>query len=152
ASILGTLVAFVAARFRHSNLVSIVVYMFALIAFIGLSFTTGDSGEEMVNMSRALTDNVNSVYPLAELYTKAVCDVDFIALAGFLLISLTAFFVYSYIIGKVFKKINSAVMTGRYRANYKLGELKTSTPVKALFLKEIKRYFSSTGYVLNTGF
>jgi ABC-2 type transport system permease protein len=32
-----------------------------------------------------------------------------------------------------------------------MGELRTSTPLKALYVKEIKRYFSSPLYVLNTG-
>ena len=43
-------------------------------------------------------------------------------------------------------------MTGRYKADYKMGELKTSSPLKSLFKKELKRYFASNVYVMNTGF
>ncbi len=152
ASVLGTLVAFAASRFRHSNLVSILVSVLALVSFIGLfSLTSGNSGEEMINISKQLTKQVNSIYPLADLYTKAVFHRDSMAMIGFLLISLGSFFLYSYLIGKVFRKLNSVVMAGRYRTKFKMGELKTATPLKALFRKEIKRYFSSPIYVLNTG-
>ena len=47
--------------------------------------------------------------------------------------------------------MNSLVMSGGYRTKFKMGELKTATPLKALFSKELKRYFSSPIYVLNTG-
>ena len=152
ASVLGTLVAFASARFRHSNLVSILVSILALVSFIGFfSFGAGNSGEEMINISKQLTEQVYSTYPLADLYTKAVMKGDYMALIGFLLISLVAFLLYSYFIGKLFRKLNSLVMTGRYRTAFKMGELKTATPLKALFRKEIKRYFSSPIYVLNTG-
>lgn len=151
ASVLGTLVTYVATRFRHTNLVSIIISVAVLAAIIGLSFMTKGSGQEMVNISRTLTEQTNAIYPLAELYTKAVCNADLIAFMKFILISLAAFILYSYIIGKVFRKMNSVVMAGNYRANFKMGELRTSTPLKALYVKELKRYFSSPLYVLNTG-
>ena len=103
-------------------------------------------------MTKALSDQVNSIYPLSSFYTKAVCDADFLALSIFLGISLLSFLLYSLMIGKVFKKINSSLMAGSYRVNYQMGELKQSSPLKALYKKELKRYFSSALYVLNTGF
>jgi ABC-2 type transport system permease protein len=151
ASVLGTLVTYVASRFRHTSLVSIIISLGVIAAVVGLSFMTKGSGQEMVNIGRNLTEQTNSIYPLAELYTKAVCYKDLIAFAQFILISLAAFVLYSYIIGKMFRKMNSAVMAGTYRTNFKMGELRTSTPLKALYVKELKRYFSSPLYVLNTG-
>lgn len=152
ASVLGTLIALVSVRFRRSNLVSILVSMVVLVSILALSFMIGDSSEDMANISMVLTKKVNNTYPLADLYTKAVCNGDIVALAVFFLISLGAFFVFSYIIGKLFRSLNSAAMTGSYRKNFKLKGIKTSTPLKALFVKEIKRYIASPNYVLNTGF
>ncbi len=151
ASVLGTLVTYVATRFRHTNMVSIIISIAVLVAIIGLSFTTGGSDQKLVDISRSLAEQTNATYPLAELYTKAVCNYDLIAFAQFLLISLVAFVAYTYIVSKVFRKMNSVVMAGTKRANYKLGELRTSSPLKALYIKEIKRYFSSSLYILNTG-
>jgi ABC-2 type transport system permease protein len=151
ASVLGTLLAFVSARFRHSNLVSILVYILAMILILALSFTTSGSDVQIINMSRYLTEQVNDAYPPAYFYGKAVIDKDSRALIAFLLISLGSFFLYSYLAGKFFRKLNSLAMAGSYRKNYKLNELTAASPLKALFRKEIKRYFSSPVYVLNTG-
>ena len=152
ASIIGTLITYLASRFRYRNFVTIVLSIFAIFMFMGISSTRGGSTEELVNMTKALSDQVNSIYPLSSFYTKAVCDADFLALSIFLGISLLSFLLYSLMIGKVFKKINSSLMTGSYRVNYQMGELKQSSPLKALYKKELKRYFSSALYVLNTGF
>ena len=152
ASFLGTLIAYAASKFRYSNVLNIIFSVGLLAAFVGLSFTMKDTGREMVDMSMALTGQVNSIYPLAEMYTKAVVESDITAFLTFLAISVIAFLLYTLLVQKVFKKMNTIIMTGRSRVNYKMGELKTSSPLKALYIKELKRYFSSPLYVLNTGF
>lgn len=152
ASFLGTIITYVASKFRHSNLVNIIISLAFLVAIMGFSFTMGGSGQELLNMSRTLMDQVNSIYPLAELYTKAVCTNDILAFLSFTVISVAAFLIYAFVFGKIFKKINTIIMTGRYHMNYKMGELRQSSPMKALYHKELKRYFASTIYVLNTGF
>jgi len=151
ASFIGTLITYIASKFRHSNFVSILVSLIFLVAFIGFSFTMGNSGKELVNISKALTDQVNSMYPLADMYTKAVIQYDFTSFIAFLAISIGAFLIYSILIGSLFKKINTTIMTGRYKSNFKMGELKETSPFQALYRKELKRFFSSTLYVLNTG-
>ena len=152
ASVLGTIITYASTKFRRSNTVSIIISFVVLIAFMALSFTINDSGEELVNMSRMLTEKVNSIYPLAAMYSSAVCKSDIVAFLLFAGISLVAFFLYSAVIGKIFKKVNSDVTVGRFMANYKMGEIKTSSPLKALYIKELRRFFSSSIYVLNTGF
>lgn len=152
ASVLGTLVTFVASRFRHSNLLTILISFVVFLGIMGVSLLTKDTGEELVNISKMLTKQVNSMYPLADLYTKAVVEGNVVSFALFILISLAAFVIYSYIIGKLFKKVNTLIMSGVTRSSYKLGELKPQSPLKALYWKELKRYFASPIYVLNTGF
>jgi ABC-2 type transport system permease protein len=151
ASFLGTIIAYAASKFRYSNLLNIVFSLALLTTFVGLSFTMGDSGQELVDMSKNLTDQVNSLYPLAAMFTEAVTAYDITAFVSFLAISLFAFCLYTILVGKAFKKINTLIMTGSYRSNYKMGELHTSSPMKALYIKELKRFFSSPSYVLNTG-
>ena len=72
ASIIGTLITYLASRFRYRNFVTIVLSIFAIFMFMGISSTRGGSTEELVNMTKALSDQVNSIYPLSSFYTKAV--------------------------------------------------------------------------------
>ncbi len=152
ASLIGTVIAYVASKFRRNNLLNIILIMCLLAGFIAMSFGIEEDGEKLVNMGRVLTSQVYALYPLAKLYTIAVVERDFLAFVLFLAISALAFILYTFLVKAVFKKMNTAIMTGRARSNYKLGRLKTSSPMMALFHKELKRYFSSTLYVTNTAF
>lgn len=152
ASLLGTLIAYIASKFKHRNIFSI-IFSFALITLIvGASFLLKNNGQELVDMSKALTNQVYSIYPLASMYTNAVVRCAISDLLLFIGISILAFCAYTIIVKTIFKKMNTLLMTGNYHTNYKLGQLKTSSPLKALYQKELKRYFSSTIYVLNTSF
>lgn len=150
-SLIGAVIAYVASKFRHSNLLTIILTL-GFLAFVVMgSFTLNDSGQELVNMSKALTKQINKIYPLAGMYTAAVVDYDLLELALFLLISFIAFLIFTLCVKRVFKRINTLLMAGSYHVNFKLGRIKTSSPLKALYIKELKRYFSSTLYVLNSG-
>lgn len=152
ASVIGTIIAYVASKFRRSNLLNIILTMGILSIFISMSFAIDDDGEKLVTMSRNLTSQVYSLYPLAKLYTMAVVDQDLFAFVLFIAISAIAFFLYTILIKMVFKKLNTAILTGKTRADFKMGRIKTGSPLKALYLKELKRYFASTIYVTNTAF
>lgn len=151
ASVVGTVIAYVASKFRHNNILNIVFSIGILIVFIGLPYTFKGNGQELVDMGKAITEKVYSMYPLARLYTTAVTSADWLSFFLFIAISILAFMLYTIIVKLLFKRINTLIMTGRSRTNFKMGELKTSSPVKALYIKELRRYFASTIYVLNTG-
>lgn len=151
-SVLGTAIAYIASKFRRSNLLNIILSMGLLVAVVGSSFLVKDNGQELVDMSKTLTSQINGMYPLAQLYTEAVIDYNIASFLLFLGISFLAFALYTFVVMKVFKRMNTLIMTGSYHRNFKMGDLKTSSPFKALYTKEIRRYFSSTLYVLNTGF
>ncbi len=151
ASVIGTFIAYIASRFRFNTALNIIFSISLLVIFFGMSFSLKGDGQELVDMGKALTDSVYSLYPLARLYTTAVISYDWLSFILFIAISVFAFMLYVVVVRLLFKRINTLIMTGRSRANYKLGELKTASPFKALYFRELKRYFSSTIYVMNTG-
>jgi ABC-2 type transport system permease protein len=152
ASFLGTILTYVSMRFRYSNIVYMVITFSLLIAMIIVPTFMRDSEQALVEISQNITKQIDRIYPLSNLYSKAVTKGDIISMFIFMAISILAFIVFSLAVGKVFKRINSVVMTGRSKSNYKLGELKSYSPLKALYRKDFKRYFASTIYVMNTGF
>ncbi|NLP34047.1 MAG: hypothetical protein GX359_02510 [Clostridiales bacterium] len=152
ASVLGTIVAYAASRFRYTNLFHILFSIVMFLGYLFLSMNMGDAGQEFADMSRALTEQVNSTYPLAPLYSKAVIHYDIVAMLMFIGISLLAFLLYTLVIGKCFKWLNSKMLTGSTRTKFKMGELKARSPFFAVYWKEMKRFFSTPIYVLNTGF
>jgi ABC-2 type transport system permease protein len=151
ASLLGTGIAYAATRFKHSNIINIIVSIAFITGIMVFSFSLNGNGKEIVQMSKVMNGKINQIYPLAGMYTDSVIRYDIIAMLTFLGISAGAFLVYTLVVDKVFKKLNTLVMTGSSHSNYKLGGLKASSPFQALYMKELKRFFSSTLYVVNAG-
>lgn len=152
ASFLGTALTYLSMRFRYSNIVYMVFSFLLVISFMIIPIFIGDSEQAFVEMSQALNNQINNIYPLSETYYKAVIKGDIALMLIFIAVSILAFMLFSLAVGKVFKRINTVIMTGRYKANYKLGRIKNSSPLKAIYIKDLKRYFASPIYVMNTGF
>lgn len=152
ASLIGTILTFISMRFKYSNIFYIVFVFAILLAWIFMPLFIQDSKEVIVNVSNAITNRLDKIYPLAGLYAKAVTQSDHLSMLVFTGPSLLSFMLFSWAVGKVFIKINTEVMTSRARADYKMGELRSSSPLKALYIREFKRYFASPVYVLNTAF
>ena len=152
ASILGTALTYLSMRFRYSNIVYMVFSFLLLIGFIIMPFFMGDSEEALVEMTQSINEQINNIYPLSPLYSKAVTKGDIWSLIIFIVITVLAFMTFSMVVGRLFKLINSVIMTGRYKTHYKMKALESSSPLKALYKKDFKRLFSSAIYVMNTGF
>ncbi|NLL73187.1 MAG: hypothetical protein GX237_06630 [Clostridiales bacterium] len=152
ASILGTVITYVAMGFRYSNAIYMVLSFILFFALMIIPFFMQGSEEAFAKIHQVISNQINNLYPLAALYSRAVNDYDLASMIIFAIISIVAFMVFSLVVGKSFVRINTLIMTGSHRSNYKLGELKTSSPMKSLFKKELKRYFASNVYVMNTVF
>ncbi|WP_066645397.1 putative ABC transporter permease subunit [Christensenella timonensis] len=154
ATVIGTLVATAASRFKRKNGMNVILTVAAFIVFmvVWMGFWT-NSGDIIVNFADiggSINQVLMNIYPLVGLFGSAVADFNILSFLLFLLISLGAFAVFVVVIAKLFKKINTSITTTRTASNYKMTELKTASPKKALYKREMKRYLSSSRYVLNT--
>lgn len=152
ATFLGIVIHLISARFRHSSLVSAAATMLLLLGCMALSFQTENLLSNFGNLSMAVMDSVNRIYPLTELFTQAVCDQNYLSLLLFVGISALLFFLYCVLVGRQFKKINTILTSKKSASRYQVQSLKTSTPLWALYRKEWKRYLSCSIYFINTGF
>ena len=152
ATIIGTIIAVVAARFKHSNVINIIITFVLLAGFMTFSFKVDDTKQVLGEIGAAMTKQVDNLYPLAKMFRMAVTEFNFISIILFLVISILAFVLFSLIVGFKFKTINTIMSSNYTKSNYKIGKLEQTSPFIALYSKEMKRYFSSTLYVMNTGF
>jgi ABC-2 type transport system permease protein len=153
AAVVGTLITVIASRFRHSNLINLIITFAFLSGFMILGFQMDSkSGEALGQMSTVLTKQVNRLYPLAGMYRRAVCELDLYSVLVFLIISIMALTIFASIVGLKFKAINTGIAANRTKSNYKIGTLKQGSPFMALYQKELKRFFSSSLYIMNTAF
>lgn len=151
ATVIGTLITAATARFRHKNALTLVFTMAAMVAVVLGSMNMGAAMENIADFGSALMKIVDRIYPLTGVYTRAVCQGDLVSFALFMAISLVAMALYVWVVSRKFGVLHSMLTGVGARSNYKLTRLKQGSPGAALCKKEIKRYFSSPVYVLNTG-
>lgn len=83
---------------------------------------------------------------------EALVNYDIFALIKFILISIVPFLIFVLVFSKTFKTINGKLSESYKKANYKVSKLETSSVIKSLVTQELRRYFATPIYVMNTAF
>ena len=152
ASLLGTLIMAAGSRVKHKNILIIFLSLVCTMGVLALSLLFSFRAEDMnmadmAGMIKLGVDQVNRIYPLAGMYTAGIVDGN---IAGFPAISLGVFLLFSALVQWKYVSISSALHSHAAKKNYRMQAQKKSSLLKALYIKEIKRYFASNIYVLNT--
>ncbi|MCM3041304.1 hypothetical protein M3201_16485 [Paenibacillus motobuensis] len=150
AALIGALISWVSSRFRASRVITIVLTMAVTIGIMVGSFSLKGNEQMLTDMGTQLADMIFKLYPLASMYVDAVCSYQIGPLVLFIAISLLAFILFSIVLGTRYKAIHTGLTTSHTSSKYVMRSLKTSSPFRALYIKELRRYFSSSLYVLNT--
>lgn len=151
-TILGTVIVFISSKMKHSNFINIILNIVLVVGILLISVFTSNSEEAIGKSTSFIAEQINKIYPLAEMYSRAVIDRSFVSLLLFIGISLMFFLGYVIIIGSRYKEINTSIMSVHTVKNRRERSYVSSSPFFALYKKELSRYFSSALYVLNTGF
>lgn len=153
ATLIGLLIAVLSVKFKHANIVNLCLTIALFVGIMGMSFpfdTVASTEQQLANLSEKLNQTVDRIYPFAGIYKNAVIGGDVRSIVLFLGSSLGVFVLYCIIIGKLFKKINSSMNAARAKSNYRLQSLKQTSVFYSLLQKEVRRYLSSSLYVMNT--
>ncbi|MEK4043447.1 hypothetical protein NSU18_07260 [Paenibacillus sp. FSL H8-0048] len=151
ATLVGSLISWVSSRFRASKILNMILtFAFIIVLMLG-SFTLNQGQQAIADVGAALGDMIFKVYPPASVYVDAVCSYRVSALIFFIAVSVLAFMLFSVLLATRYKAIHTGLMTSRASRGYKMKPLQANSAFKALYLKELRRYFSSVNYVLNTG-
>ncbi|MVO76081.1 hypothetical protein GOD97_15205 [Paeniclostridium sordellii] len=124
----------------------------ATLVIILISYNMDNFLEVIIKNSSSIIEISKKIYVPAYYFIDGLKNNNLLSVLIFSFLSITPFIIFILIFSKGFRKINSK-MTEGYKVNdYKVKGLKSSKPIKALLNKELKRYFSSYIYVLNTSF
>lgn len=145
AVVLGYVSHTIIPEYKYKNIIVIVGSIFALVLFMLISFTSSfavENPELFISGIEKVTNYLPNFayYGLLGNYYKFVF---------FVLLALIPFVLLNLVLGKLFLKANTK--TKKRIVNTKtVKEAGVNTPKQALIKKEIKKYFSSPVYVLNT--
>lgn len=150
ASIMAVIIGYLSSKFKHKNIMSIIIGLLVTIIAIYGSIRIQDIINYFVANGSSITQGFERAYPPAKYLANAMINFNIISLIKFIIVSIIPFIIFIAIFSKTFNKINKVLGESYKESNYKLGKLKTSTVVVALTKEELKKYFSISIYVTNT--
>jgi ABC-2 type transport system permease protein len=151
ASVFGYLVAYFTSKSNKKNWMELSLLLIFTFGLYYL-FYNGTNILNALVTNQQLIQNIlkYGCYPIY-LVGEILGGSNTYSLIMFIVINLVAFLLFIYILNIKYKSIISRLQENRTKSNYVMKSLKTLSEKKALFKKEIKRYFSSPIYVMNTG-
>lgn len=154
ASILGALLKGITSRMRHRSLGEAGLMILTVLLMMGGStFFSGRaeelSPEMLLDMTSAMAEVIGRCYPPALWYDRAVKGQP-AYLAMLTLVSAAVFLLFTVILQKYFQSVCQALCTSAARNDFKMQRLHQNSMLKALWKREMRRYFASGIYISNT--
>ena len=86
------------------------------------------------------------------LFVKLLEGFNIINLLIYFLIPIVLMVIFTIFINIGYTRLRTRLLKVSVKSNYKIKGYKSNSPLKGLYIKEIKKYFSNSMYVLNTAF
>ena len=155
ATIIGAFITAISSRMKRKSLVNSVLSLLLLVGFMVLSTGSAShveniNGEMLKNLSSVVSTQIQSLYPPAVWFGRSAIEGSLPSFLLFFSVSATLFLLMVFTVQHYFTGICTALNATSAKSNYKLRELNANSPLKALFRRELKRYFASSIYVTNT--
>ena len=157
---IGALATAVSSRIKYRNMINVVLTLTLTIGFLVFVTTEGaaleaegsmlQNAEMLGEMAEMLEQGIGGIYFPAKWFSSAVVDGSTADFARFFVLSVMPAALLVFLVQRYFRRISQALRAHKAQGNYMLHELKGSSPLRALYLKEMKRYLASGIYVMNT--
>ncbi|MBR2340958.1 MAG: hypothetical protein IKA72_00930 [Clostridia bacterium] len=152
ALLIGSVIYAVSSRFKKNNLLSTLltcIFVFAMM-LLPASLETDMPDSELIGGIASMLSSLQRVLlPLAWLGAGTrVSGIGYYLL--FIFSSVGVFAAYSFVVGKFYKNICSALSAKAANASFKGTEKVSRKPLFALYFRELKRYMSCSIYFMNT--
>ena len=154
-ALLGTLLTVATARMKKSSLASVAVQMVLVFGLMVLSMRSGTAFEDptkLANFAEVFRPMIRGMYPPAQWFQDAVTLGSAASVLWLLLLTIGSIALLIFWLGGNFVSINSRIKSKPRGETFVMRRQIRSTKTSALFMREVKRYFSSSLYVVNTAF
>ncbi len=155
ATLLGSAVLAVSSRMKNQSVMQSVLMVGLVILVLVGSFRMGPALEEMTpeafaSLIHSVRETFEGLYPPALWLGSGILQGDFFSLGLFILVSAAAAGFTVFIVTANFHAILRRLQSVSAKHDYRLTTLQSRGMLKALYLRELKRYFASSIYVTNT--
>ena len=151
-AIFGYILSALSSFFKKQNVLQIVFNMIFILAIFIVSFSLQTFIQNIAAKAKGINDLLNSIYLPLGVYIESILKLNTLKFGLMILANIALIVVFVYIFSLNYFKLISKLSEHHANGKYVASETKTKSPLKALISKEMKRFFSSSIYVINTGF
>ena len=152
-SIIGIIISWLTSFFKNTNIGIYIVYLLLIVLFFfGMYKINGLDEITLVNNSIDIVDKFSNYYPLTNVYITILSSFNIASLLLFIVFPLIMFGLFIVFINYGYIPLRTKLLKRNIKSDYILKRYTINKPLIALYKKEIKRYFSSPLYVINTAF
>ena len=154
AIVLAVLIAAVSARFKHANVVVIVLTLAATLAAVFGSLAFSSQADDMTALGTELAAQLAAVFPPAAWATAGIVKGDLAAFLAFAAVNLVAAGAVLALVVRLFVPVNSLLMSSRPRGTFSFdgkgaAAAKAGSPLRALMAKEARLLVATPIYFMN---
>ncbi len=152
---LGTFIMALSSGAKHKSIIQTVLMLVSVVGILLFSFSLssiqGEITEEVLkDLASTVTELFSKIYIPAIWMGNAMLGVDMLGFVVYLFLSVASVLLFLLLTSKIFHRVMQALRVSYTKNNYKIGKLEARTMLKTLYIREAKRYFSSSIYVTNT--
>ena len=152
-SIIGYIIKLISSKSKSKKIIQTILSSIIFMGIFFLSFNLNNFINEIALRANSINDILTKIYYPVGAYITLINKFDIIVFIKLLLINIIPFILFILLGGKYYFNIISTSNNNTSKKNKNKKELfKKNTPIKALTIKELKRYFSSPVYMFNTIF
>ncbi len=152
-SIIGIILAWLISLFSNKNIGSYIVNLSLVILalFLYFSIYSFDS-EQIVNNGINMVNSFSHYYPLTSVFVSLLDKISLVNLLIYFISPIVLTIIYILLVDFGYIKLRTRLLRQTLMSDYKIKKYTSNSSLFSLYKKEIKRYFSSSLYVINTSF
>ena len=152
--IVGSISTSLSSKFKHKNIIQIVISMIFLLAVFSVSYSMDNVMNYLVSHADSINDLISKIYYPSGVYAKLLTHFNILTLLLFIIINIVIFVISILVLSKSYFKINSRMKNVTSNSKVKVGDLtiKSNSITKSLVKKEFSKFFNTPVLVINSGF
>ena len=152
-SIIGIIISWITSLFSNKNIGSYVsnILLITIVLLLYFSIYNVDV-KEVMNNGINLVDAMGKYYPLTTVFVSLLESIDLVNLLIYFISPIILTIIFILLINYGYIKLRTRLLKQNVKSDYKIKKYVSNNSVISLYKKEIKRYFSSSLYVINTAF
>ena len=152
--ILGVITSSISSRFKHKNIMQIVVSMMYIVFILYVTYNMDNIFNFITKYSTSINDVITKIYYPAGIYAKLVTNFNMMDLLIFIVINISIFIISMFVLSKFYFKINSRLKKVITTSKVKTKNLviKSRTKVNSLIRKELNTFIETPVLVINSAF